>query len=119
MGQDRSKRGNSRADSRTAASHGSPPWLRSDGDGVLIAVHLQPGARRTAIVGAHGDRLKIAVRAPPVEGRANEALIEWLADNLRLLRRDLQIVAGHHSRDKTVRAGGIGIGDARRQLLPD
>ena len=70
-------------------------------------MHLQPGARRTALAGAHGERLKIALQAPPVEGRANRALIEWLATRLQVSERAVSISAGHHSRDKTVRVSGI------------
>lgn len=81
-------------------------WLREDTTGVLIRVHLQPGARRTAICGEHGGRLKVAIAAPPLEGRANDALIEWLAAKLGLSRRQLHLIAGQRSRDKTLRAEG-------------
>jgi len=76
-----------RADSRTATRSSGPAWLREDGDGVLLLVHLQPGARRTALCGEHGGRLKIAVAAPPLEGRANDALIAFLAELLGLLHK--------------------------------
>jgi len=74
---------------------------------VLIRVHLQPGARRTAVCGEHGGRLKVAIAAPPIEGRANDALIEWLAAQLGLPRRQLRLIAGQRSRDKTLRAEGL------------
>ena len=91
-------------------------WLREQGHGVLILVHLQPGARRTAQCGEHGGRLKVAVAAPPLEGRANDALVEWLAGQLHLPRRQVQLVAGTHSRNKTLRAEGISAHQAQRQL---
>jgi uncharacterized protein (TIGR00251 family) len=68
----------------------------------LLSLHVQPGARRGGIVGAHGDRLKIAVRAPAVDGRANEAVLELLADALGLPRRALHIVSGANARNKRV-----------------
>ena len=105
-----------RADSRTAVSADSPAWLREDGDGILIFVHLQPGARRTALCGEHGGRLKIAVAAPPLDGRANDALTVWLADQLDLPRRQVRLVAGQHSRDKTLRADGARASQVLRGL---
>jgi hypothetical protein len=99
------------ADSRTTDARVLPAWLRADGDGALVLAHLQPGARRTALVGTHGGRLKIAVQAPPSEGRANDALLAWLAERLGVPRRRLKITAGLRSRDKTVRVDGC---DAQR-----
>jgi uncharacterized protein (TIGR00251 family) len=95
---------------------GLPVWLRVDGDAVLLLVHLQPGAKRTAIAGEHGGRLKVAVAAPPIEGRANDALLGWLADRLGLPRRRLHIAAGLQARDKTLRVQGIGADELRRRL---
>ena len=53
---------------RTAAL---PPWMEARAGSVVLALHVQPGARRTAVVGPHGERLKIAVASPPADGRAN------------------------------------------------
>jgi len=107
-----------RADSRTATG-ALPSWLREDADGVLIAVHLQPGARRSAVCGEHGGRLKIAIAAPPLQGRANDALLEWIAGRLDLPRRQVRLLAGQRSRDKTVRAEGVGAAATRRRLAGD
>ena len=107
-----------RADSRTVPCAGVPPWLREDDEGVLLDVHLQPGARRSALCGEHGGRLKIAIAAPPLEGRANEALVEWLAKQIDLPRRQVQLVAGRRSRDKTLRAAGISAAQVLRRLVP-
>lgn len=104
-----------RGDSRTATLAG-PAWLREDGDAVLLLLRVQPGARRTAISGEHGGRLKIAVNAPPLDGRANEALAAWLAERLRLPKRQVQLEAGAQSRDKTVRAAGICATDVLARL---
>jgi hypothetical protein len=65
---------------------------------------VQPGARRNALVGAHGDRLKLAVTAPPAEGRANAAVCALLAQLLNVPSRDVVMVAG--ARDKRVRVSG-------------
>ena len=79
-----------------------PPWLRRGGPGLLLDVHAQPGARRSAIVGEHGGRLKIALRAPPVDGRANEELVACLAGHLALPRSSISLVSGAGSRTKRV-----------------
>lgn len=78
------------------------PWLRADGAGCVLTVHVQPGAKRTEIVGEHGDALKIRLAAPPVDGKANDALLAFLADTLQLARRDLCLRAGQTSRRKLV-----------------
>lgn len=95
------------ADSRTADPRGHPTWLRETAAGVLVLTRLQPGARRTALVGEHGPRLKIAVLAPPVQGRANEAVVQWLAERLEVRRQDIRITSGQRSRDKTLLVAGI------------
>lgn len=68
----------------------------------MLSLHVQPGARRGEIVGTHGARLKVAVRAPAVDGRANDALLDLLADALALPRRALHIRSGANARDKRV-----------------
>jgi uncharacterized protein (TIGR00251 family) len=84
-------------DSRTSDL---PAWLRPRTGGVVLEIHAQPGARRTAIVGEHGGRLKIAVSAPPLDGRANLALIELLSEKLRLPQRAVTLESGDASREK-------------------
>lgn len=79
-----------------------PAWMRARDGGVDLLLRVQPGARRSALAGLHGERLKIAVQAPPIDGRANEALIEFLGDCLRLRRADFSVDAGASSRDKRV-----------------
>lgn len=106
------------ADFRTDTRTDRPPWMQADAGGIRIQVHLQPGARRTAIVGEYGGRLKIAIQAPPVEGRANGALVEWLAVRLGVSRRQVRIVAGARGRDKTVLVSGVEPDGAQRRLGP-
>lgn len=85
----------------------------------MLEVHAQPGARRTAIVGEHAGRLKVAVNAPPLEGRANEALIELLSEKLELPRRAVVLEAGSTGRDKRFFATTtLGPEELLRRLLP-
>jgi uncharacterized protein (TIGR00251 family) len=97
-----------------------PPWLRIDEVQMSIAVHVQPGARRTAIVGVHGERLKIAVRARATAGRANTALIEVIAAALRQAPSSIRIAAGAASRDKRLVAprGTLPADEIVRRLSP-
>jgi hypothetical protein len=75
-------------------------------DGIELALHVQPGARRNALVGTQGDRLKLAVTAPPADGRANAAVCALLAHLLGVPPRDLVLVAGASARHKRVRVSG-------------
>lgn len=68
----------------------------------MLVLHAQPGARVTQVLGEHGDALKLRIAAPPVEGRANDALLKWLAGRLRLPLRELSLIAGAASRSKRV-----------------
>jgi uncharacterized protein (TIGR00251 family) len=81
-------------------------------------VRVHPRARKDAITGIHGDALKLALTAPPVEGRANEAVIEFFADLLRLPRSSVTIAAGQTSRNKVVRVAGITADELRQRLEP-
>ena len=75
-------------------------WYRKTGDGWLIAIHAQPGAKKSAVAGLHGEALKIRIAAPPVEGKANDALVVFVAKALGLPRRAVSIVKGESSREK-------------------
>ncbi len=75
--------------------------------GVVFNARIQPRARRNEIAGVHGDALKIALTAPPVEGAANEACIAFLAKHFALSRSQVSIIAGHASRNKIIRLQGI------------
>jgi uncharacterized protein (TIGR00251 family) len=81
--------------------------LRETGTGVSFSVRVQLQASRSAISGVLGDALKVALAAPPVEGRANEALIRFFAELFAVPRSAVEIVSGESSRNKLVRVAGV------------
>jgi hypothetical protein len=85
--------------------------LRAVTEGVTLAVRAQPGAKRTTIVGIYGEgaaaQVKVAVNAPPLEGRANAALIEFLAKAFSLPKSAVEILSGEGSRSKVVLLRGM------------
>lgn len=83
-----------------------------------LAVKAIPNAPRSAVVGWLGDALKVKVHAPPVEGRANEALCEFLADELGLPRRAVTVLRGDTSRQKVVRIEGRTLAEVRARFGP-
>ena len=89
----------------SSSSVDSPrPWRRVGVDGsITLTIHAQPGAKRTEVAGIHGDCLKIRLAAPPVEGRANDALVAFFAVSFGVPRRSVTIVRGETGRRKTVR----------------
>jgi uncharacterized protein (TIGR00251 family) len=76
-------------------------------DGVYVDVHVQPGAHRPRVVGRHGDALKVAVAAPPVDGRANEAVVKAIAEVLGVATTDVTITTGETGRRKRLFAKGV------------
>lgn len=83
------------------------PWLKPLPDGVELALLIQPRASRTRVVGEHDGLLKIQLAAPPVDGEANAALVEFLAKRLGIPRRQVELLAGDTSRRKRVALRGI------------
>jgi len=90
--------------------------LKETEGGVSFAVRVQPRASRTAITGELGDALKIAVAAPPVEGKANQALIRFLAELFGVASSSIEIVSGGLGRNKVVRISGAQAEWARARL---
>ena len=82
-------------------------WLRATGEGrYTLTLHIQPGARKTEIAGPHGDALKIRLAAPPIDGKANEALLRFVAETLHLPKSSVCLKSGQTSRRKVVEVSG-------------
>jgi uncharacterized protein (TIGR00251 family) len=94
-------------------------WLRHTAAGWHIDCHVTPRASRTELAGLHGNRLRIRLQAPPVDGKANKALLTFLADCLNAPRGALSLASGDTGRDKTVRVDGMEESHIRRRLTPD
>ena len=94
--------------------------LRAASAGVTLAVRAQPGVKKTAIAGVYGEgpaaQLKIAVQAPPLEGRANAALVAFLAETFGLAKNAVELMAGELSRSKVFLLRGIGRDEAEARL---
>ncbi len=82
-------------------------WLRVDGDDVILNLHIQPGAKKTEVVGLHGEALKIRLAAPPVDGKANEALLSFVAAKVGVGKTAVELVSGQTSRAKRIKVGGV------------
>ena len=78
-------------------------FYRWQEDNLIIACHLQPRASKDEFCGLHGDSLKVRIKAPPVEGKANSYLIKFLAKQFGVSKRDVEIITGELSREKRVR----------------
>lgn len=85
----------------------SPAWLKPTPNGAELAVLVQPRASRTKVVGEHDGRLKIALAAPPVDGEANAALVEFLSDALGVRKADVTLLDGDTSRRKRLAVRGV------------
>jgi uncharacterized protein (TIGR00251 family) len=82
-------------------------WLRQATNGdITLTLHIQPGAKKTEFAGLHGDALKIRLAAPPVDGKANDALLKFLAETLRLPKSAVSLKSGQTSRRKVVEICG-------------
>lgn len=81
-------------------------WYRINGEVITLTLHVQPGAKRTEITGLHGEALKLKLAAPPIEGRANEALLRFIADQFDVPLRQVELKQGGQSRHKVVAITG-------------
>lgn len=75
-------------------------WQSTD---LLLFCHLQPNASKNEFSGLHGDRLKVRIKAPPIDGKANAALIEWLSEEFAVAKNQVQIEQGELGRQKNIR----------------
>ena len=81
-----------------------------------LRLRVAPGAARTEVAGRHGDGWKVRVTAPPERGRANDAVVDLLADRLHIPRTSVSVVSGHASREKVVELRGLDADEAARLL---
>jgi uncharacterized protein len=89
---------------RTCTAADLPVWARAraDGQGVVLALHVQPGARTSGPAGRHGEALKLRIAAPAADNRANEALAQFLQRALHVPRHGIRIATGRSARRKLV-----------------
>ena len=97
-------------------SHVDDLYRTEGDDAVVLHVHVQPGAGRSAVVGRHGAALKVRVAAPPVGGRANDACAELLAETFGLTRAQVELVGGQGSRAKQFKLTAVDLDAFRTQL---
>jgi uncharacterized protein (TIGR00251 family) len=77
-------------------------WYHSNGEEIILNLHVQPGAKRSELAGLHGEALKIRLAAPPVEGRANKVLLKFIAKLFDVPLRQVELKKGEKSRDKII-----------------
>jgi len=90
--------------------------IQENAGGVSFAVRVHPRAKKNAVTGELGDALKVALTAPPVEGKANEACIEFFAKLLKVPRSSVSIAAGQSSRNKVIRIAGLSAKELEKRL---
>src|SRR5258708_33464163 len=90
--------------------------IKESASGVTFAVKVHPRAGKNAITGTVGDALKLALTAPPVDGKANQAVIEFFADLFQIPRASVTIASGETNRSKVVRITGVTAEQVRRRL---
>ena len=92
-------------------------WISQSNNGVIITVHAVPRAAKDAVQGLHGDALKIRLHAPPVDGKANEALISFLSKMLNVPKGNISLKSGANQRRKIIAISGIGLPEAEKRLM--
>lgn len=94
-------------------------WIRRNADDAILTVRVQPRAARNGVAGILGDALKIRLQAPPVDGKANRALVRFLATQLKLPRARVELTRGKSSRTKQVRIRGCTAEAVANALAPE
>ena len=93
------------------------PFLSLYKDGrILIRIYVQPRASRNAFIGIHDDAVKFAITAPPVDGKANAAVVKYLASFFRIRKKDLEIISGLQSRRKSLLVTGLSEEEIRARM---
>ena len=90
--------------------------LQDHPEGIVLSIRVQPGAKRSAIVGVHGDALKVAVTAPPEDGRANDAVLTLLREEFDLPRSQLVLLSGQTNRNQVVLVRGVSAEELRKLI---
>lgn len=85
-------------------------------EGVIISLYIQPNASKTEVIGEHNGLLKIKIKAPPVDGKANEEVLRFLSKALNISRSEIEILKGDKSREKKVLVRGLDIKVAQAAL---
>jgi uncharacterized protein (TIGR00251 family) len=91
-------------------------WISDTTEGCVIAVHAVPRAAQTHIQGTHGDALKIRIKAPPVDGKANKELLNFIANELGIPLRQLSLLTGDVGRHKRILIRGMSANQASEAL---
>jgi uncharacterized protein (TIGR00251 family) len=98
----------------------TPEWaglaVTESATGVRLAAWVTPGAAKTALKGCHDGALKLLVRSPPEKGKANQEVVEFLAERLAVARKQVRVVAGLQSRRKTLEIAGLTAADLMARL---
>lgn len=95
-----------------------PAWLRDTTDGVEISIYVQPGAKSAEVSGEHDGALKLRINAPPVDGKANAAVIAFLAECCGVSKSKVTLLSGDTNRRKRLRITGVSTETVAKQLLP-
>jgi uncharacterized protein (TIGR00251 family) len=90
--------------------------IKDSANSATFAVKVHPRAKKNAITGEVGDALKLSLTAPPADGKANEACIEFFANLLKVPRSSVTIAAGQTTRNKVIRVAGLSAEEVRRRL---
>jgi len=90
--------------------------LRESSDGVMFAVKVHPRAKKNAITGEIGDALKVSLKAPPTDGKANSACIDLFAKLLKVTHSSVTIASGQTSRGKVIRVVGLSAEEVRKRI---
>lgn len=80
----------------------TPPYIKKTKNSFLLSIRVEPRSSKSEIVGLHGEKLKIKIKAPPVDNKANKEVIALLADTLKIKKADISIAFGKNSKDKIV-----------------
>lgn len=93
-----------------------PPFAVQKGEFLYLKIYVQPGASKSSVSGEHDGYLKIRISSPPVEGKANEALVEFLSETLNVRKSRIEILEGLKSRKKLLRISGAAMKDVEKLI---